>query len=90
MLAATPLTFETSSNQTQEKNFQTCYTTVINTMSASNPMLKFLLKTPPIQSFKSEVIQNMTQPVHLKMYGQENTAVDLFVRQVAGCMRLLK
>ena len=52
---------------TEDKNFQTCYTTVMSVMKQSNPMLKVM---PPankvLPSFKAEVIPNMTQPIHLK------------------------
>ncbi|MDP9288722.1 MAG: hypothetical protein M3P08_11065 [Thermoproteota archaeon] len=76
-----------------DKNFQSCYKIVTQAMiqaNPSNPMLKYAFTPVPIPSFKAEVIQNLTQPVHLKMFGQENIAGESLVKQVADCMKLMK
>lgn len=93
-IQTTNSTRPTNTNTTMlDKNFQSCYKIVTQAMiqaNPSNPMLKYAFAPVPIPSFKTEVIQNLTQPVHLKMLGQENLAGESLVKQVADCMRLLK
>jgi hypothetical protein len=82
----------TSSNQTQDKNFQTCYTTVMNAEAQSSPAMAAVAKAVPadkvLPSFKVEVIQNMTQPTHLKpdFPGENMTSIEGTMNQIAQCM----
>jgi hypothetical protein len=58
-------------------------------MEQSNPILKILPAADKVQpSFYSEVIQNMTQPIHLKPLfpGENMTLVEGPISQIAQCM----
>ena len=77
---------------TLDKNFQTCYTTVMNAEAQSSPAMAAVAKAIPenkvLPSFKAEVIQNMTQPIHLKpdFPGENMTSIEGTMNQIAQCM----
>lgn len=84
-------------NAILEKYFNACYTTVNSVLAQqSDPItasvFKILLKTIPADkvspSYKALVIQNMTQPIHVKQYSplENTTLVDGRISQIAQCM----
>lgn len=81
-----------STNATLDKNFQTCYTTVMNAEAQSSPTMAAVAKAVTadkvLSSFKAEVIQNMTQPIHLKpdFPGENMTSIEGTMNQIAQCM----
>lgn len=81
-----------STSATLDKNFQTCYTTVMNAEAQSSPAMAAVAKAVPenkvLPSFKVEVIQNMTQPIHLKpdFPGENMTSIEGTMNQIAQCM----
>ncbi len=85
------LSFAATTNAILDKNFKTCYTTVMSVEVQSNPMLKGALLPAAdkvLPSFKAEVIQNMTQPIHLKpdFPGENMTSIEGTISQIAQCM----
>ena len=79
-------------NATLEKYFNACYTTVMKTEGLTIPTMAVMAKVIPANkvesSYKAQVIQNMTQPIHLKpiFQGANMAFEEATISQIAQCM----